>query len=286
MGRGAEAAGDRRTKVLPGPQGINNPEDPELKKSLTSITAFPVLAVLVLLTACAGTGDRKDDEQREGVIHMQMGSNYLHKGNIEMALFELTKASRLIPRDPDVHFALGTVHLLREEYELAIEEFRRTVDLKKDHADAYNNMGFAYLKTQSWDEAIQASRKALELVNYDTPERAMTIMGWAYYKKGEPAMALDMLGRALKIRDNQPDTENKIATIYLEEGRLDKARAILLDLAARVPKFASARLNLGIVYYKERDFVAARREFRAVLDLVERNSEEARLARGYLDLIE
>jgi len=217
---------------------------------------------------------------------MQMGSNYLNKGNIELAMFELTKAARLIPRDPEVHFALGTVYLLREEPELAVEEFQRTLELDKKHADAFNNLGYAYLKLGKWDEAIESCQKALDEVSYDTPERAMTIIGWAYYKKGESVRGLDMLKRALNIKDNQPDTENKIATIYIEEGRLDKAKIILSELAKRVPKFASARLNLGIVYYKERDFVAARREFKAVLDLVDRQSEEARLARGYMDLIE
>jgi type IV pilus assembly protein PilF len=205
---------------------------------------------------------------------------------VELALFELTKASRLIPRDPDVHFALGTVHLIREEPELAKEEFQKTLELDKKHADAYNNLGYAYLKLGQWDEAIESCQKALVEVNYDTPERAMTIIGWAYYKKGESARALEMLKRALNIKDNQPDTENRIATIYLEEGRLDKAKIILLDIAERLPQFANARLNLGIVYYKERDFVAARREFNVVVDLVDRESEEARLARGYLDLIE
>jgi Tfp pilus assembly protein PilF len=245
-----------------------------------------ILPLLFLIISCAGTSRQKMDEQREGEIHMQMGSNYLSKGNLELALFELTKASRLIPKDPDVHFALGTAHLLREEPELAKEEFIKTTQLDKRHADAFNNLGYAYLKLGMWDEAIESCQKALDEVSYDTPERAMTIIGWAYYKKGESARALDMLNRALNIKDNQPDTENRIATIYLEEGRLDKAKIILLDLVKRVPNFSSARLNLGIVYYKERDIVAARREFNAVVDLVDRQSEEARLARGYLDLIE
>jgi Tfp pilus assembly protein PilF len=217
---------------------------------------------------------------------MQMGSNYLNKGNIELAMFELNKAARLIPKDADVHFAIGTVHLLREEPELAVEEFLKTIEFNKNHADGYNNLGYAYLKLGRWDEAIESCQRALEEVSYDTPERAMTIIGWAYYKKGEPTRALDMLQRSLNIKNNQPDTENRVATIYLEEGRLDKARIILLDLVKRVPKFANARLNLGIVFYKERDYVAARREFNAVVDLVDRQSEEARLARGYLDLIE
>lgn len=246
---------------------------------LTLLLSFSILS-------CATTTKEKKDEQREGELHLQMGSNYLNNGDIELALFELTKASRLIPKNPDVHFALGTVYLIREEPELATEEFLKTVHLNRKHADAYNNLGYAYLKMGRWDDAIEACQKALEEVTYDTPERAMTIMGWAYYKKGDTVKALDILKRALNFRENQPDTENRIATIYLEEGRLDKAKVILVDLARRLPDFTGARLNLGIVYYKERDFVAARREFKAVMDLVDRNSEEARLARGYLDLIE
>jgi len=249
-----------------------------------AISLFLLLPMLLL--SCAGTSKQKENDRREGEIHMQMGSNYLNKGNVELALFELTKASRLIPKDPDVHFALGTVHLLREEPELAKDEFLEAIEFNPKHADAYNNLGFTYLKLGMWDQAIEACRKALDEVSYDTPERAMTIIGWAYFKNGESAKALDMLKRALNIKDNQPDTENRMATIYLEEGRLEKAKTILIDLINRAPKFANARLNLGVVYYKERDYMAAKREFKAVVDLVDRKSEEARLARGYLDLIE
>ena len=257
-----------------------------LKSYLRSLSIVLVLSVLVLTNSCASMQDQKENDRREGELHLQMGSNYLNKGNIELALFELTKASRLIPRDPEVHFALGTVHLLREEPDLAVEAFEKTIELDRKHADAYNNLGYAYLKLGKWDKAIESSQKALDQVNYDTPERAMTIIGWSYYKKGDSVRALDLLKRALNMKDNQPDTQNRIAMIYLEEGRLDKAKPILLELKKEVPKFASARLNLGIIYYKEKDFVAAKREFKTVVDLVDRNSEEARLARGYLDLIE
>jgi Tfp pilus assembly protein PilF len=258
----------------------------DLKSSIRFLSATMTITLILLTLSCSGTQSRRDEIRREGELHLQMGSNYLNKGKIELALFELTKAARLLPKNPDVHFALGTVHLLREEPELAVEEFKKTVEIDDRHADAYNNLGYAYLKLQMWDEAIMYCQKALDEVTYDTPERAMTIIGWAYYKKGDSVRALDMLKRALHIKDNQPDTENRIATIYLEEGRIDKARSILVDLVKDYPGFANARLNLGIVYYKERDLVAAKREFRSVLELVDRDSEEARLARGYLDLIE
>ena len=257
-----------------------------MKINVKTLSVMLILILTMSILSCAGTSRQKENDRSEGEVQLGEGTAALNKGNIELALFKLTKASRLIPKNPDVHFALGTVHLLREEPELAVEAFKRTIEIDKKHGDAYNNLGFAYLKLGKWDDAIKSCQKALDEVSYNTPERAMTIIGWAYYKKGESARGLSMLNRALDMKDNQPDTENRIATIYLEEGRFDKSKVILLDLTKRYPKFASARLNLGILYYKERDFVAARREFNAVVDLVDRKSEEARLARGYLDLIE
>ncbi len=117
-----------------------------MKRYLKILSISLVLLSHLLLLSCAGTQGQKENDRREGEIHMQMGSNYLNKGNVELALFELTKASRLIPRNPEVHFALGTVHLLREEPDLAVEEFNKTVDINRKHADAYNNLGYAYLK--------------------------------------------------------------------------------------------------------------------------------------------
>jgi type IV pilus assembly protein PilF len=245
-----------------------------------------ILLLFFVLAGCSGLDRKSEETAKEGEIHLQMGINYLHDENWERAHFELTKAVRMIPKNPDVHFALGTVNLLRGDIELAIAEFTRTIELDRSYADAYNNLGSAYLELERWDQAIEASSKALEQVQYETPEKALTIMGWAHYRKGDPARAVDLLGRALEISPHNPDAGNKLAMIYLEQGRIEKAKTILVDLVERIPSFANARLNLGIVYYKEKDVLAARKEFRAVLDLVDQKSDEARLARGYLDLIE
>ncbi len=244
------------------------------------------LVALLMILSCAGTSEKKNEIAREGEIHLQIGTNYLNKGNLEMAHFELNKAARMIPENPEVHFALGTVHVLREDLELAIKEFKRTIELDPHYADAYNNLAFSYLKSGRFDEAIQASENALQEVTYETPERALTIIGWANYQKGDPARALDYLRRALETRPNHPDAENKMATIFLEQGRTDKAKDILSGLVKRAPNFAGARLNLGIVYFKEKDFLAARKEFQAVLDLVDPKTDEGRLAQGYLDLLD
>ena len=257
-----------------------------MNKMRSFLTIIACLSLVAVIQSCAGSAETREENRREGDIHLQMGSNYLAKGNVEMAHFELTKATRLIPDSAEAHFALGTVHLLRTEYELSVEEFEKSIELDKTHADAHNNLGFAYMKLGRWDDAIEAGQKALDQVMYDTPERAMTIIGWSYHKKGESARGLEMLQRALNAKDNQPDTENKIATIYLEEGMIDKAKSVLLGLVKRIPEFSSARLSMGICFYKEKDYVAARREFRKVLELTDGQSEEARLARGYLDLIE
>lgn len=244
------------------------------------------LAVILLAAGCATTRNGGEDVKIEGERHLQEGNVHLSEGNLEMAMFELTKAERMIPGNPEVHFAIGTVYIFRDEPGMAVDEFRKTLKLNSHHADALNNMGYAYMLLGQYDEAIRYAQKAVDEVSYDTPERAFTIIGWSHYKNGNTAAGIDFLKRALLIRENQPDTENKLATIYIEEGRLDKARKVLEPLVQRVPRYGKARLNMGIVYYKEKKRQAAAAQFRAVLENSPEGSEEAGLARGYLDLVE
>lgn len=250
------------------------------------ILAIILATVILVVSSCASNSAKKAEDTREGDLHYQIGVTYLTKGNVEMANFELSKAVRLKPADPKVRFAMGTVFLYKGLAERAISEFREVIRLDPQYADAYNNIGAAYVRLGKWDLAIEACTKALNLIGYQTPEKALTIIGWSYFKKGDPAQAVDYLKRAMAIKEDLPDTSNKISEVYITEGQLDKAQGILSDLVKRYPKFIGARMNLGIAYYKLRDITGARKEFNAVLRLADSKSEVARLARGYLDLIE
>jgi len=255
-----------------------------LGRSLILTIAFT--AAMLVLISCASNPEKKADDSREGDLHYQIGVTYLAKGNVEMANFELSKAVRLMPADPKVRFAMGTVFLYKGQTDRAIVEFIEVIKLDPHHADAYNNLGAAYVRLEKWDMAIQACSKALDQIGYQTPEKALTIIGWYYFKKGDSTQALNYLKRALDIKADSPDTSNKISEVYLTEGNLEKAQRTLSELVRRYPKFIGARLNLGITYYKLRDLTGARKEFNAVLRLADRTSEVAGLARGYLDLIE
>ena len=245
-----------------------------------------LLFFTVFIASCVSTPEKKSVGTQEADLHLRIGINYLVKGNIEMADFELSKAERLNPRNPEVHFALGTVDIAKKEYARAIVQFNRTVAIDKDYADAYNNMGFAYLKLGQWDKAIQSSNKALKSIGYQTPEKALTIIGEAYYRKGDKGRAVEYLQRALAIDPKEPQSANTMARIYLEDGNVDKAKRILSGVIENHPNYANARLNMGIALYKEQDFRAAKKEFNKVLELVDKKSDEGQLARGYLDLIE
>ncbi len=245
-----------------------------------------ITSFLLILGSCASNPDQKAEDSREGDLHYQMGVTYLTKGNVEMALFELSKAVRLKPRDAEVRFALGTIYLFKGEPERAIGEFKQVIQLNPSHSDAYNNLGAAYVRIEKWDLAIDACQTALDQIGYQTPEKALTIIGWSYYKKNDPVNSIDYLKRALEIKPDSPDTANKMSEVYISEGRLDKAQAILADLVTSYPTYVSARLNLGITYYKMRDMIGAKKEFHAVLRLTDSKSDNAKLARGYLDLLE
>ncbi len=245
-----------------------------------------IITTLLILSSCASKPEQKAEDNRKGDLHYQMGVTYLNKGNVEMAFFELNKAVRLKPRDAEVRFAIGTVYLYKGEPERAIGELKEALRLNPTHADAYNNLGAAYARIEKWDLAIEACQKALDQIGYQTPEKALTIIGWSYYKKNDPVNSIGYLKRALEIKPGSPDAANKLSEVYISEGSLDKAQAILASLVTRYPEYVGARLNLGITYYKMRDIIRAKKELRAVLRLTDSKSDNAKLARGYLDLIE
>ncbi len=247
---------------------------------------LPLIFIVLTASCVTTTPEKKVTDAQEADLHLRIGINYLVKGNVEMADFELSKAARLNPHNAEVHFALGTVNIAKKEYDKAIVQFDRTIAIDKSYADAYNNMGFAYLKLEQWDKAIQACNKALKSIGYQTPEKALTIIGEAYYRKGDTGKATEYLQRALTINPKEPQSANTMARIYIEDGKVDKAKGILLKVIANHPGYANARLNMGIAYYKERDFRAAKKEFNKVLDLVDGKSADGQLARGYLDLIQ
>jgi type IV pilus biogenesis/stability protein PilW len=236
-------------------------------------------------TTSTGPSSKLDDPGTEAEIQYQSGVAAMAKGNWELAYFNLLKASRLSPKVAKIHYALGTTQLYRKDFEDARKELNETLRLDQKFADAYNNLGVVALRQEKWDEAIALLEKALLQIDYQTPEKALTNIGHAYFKKKDYPKALEYLNRALAIDPELEEARRNLAGVFLAAGRLDKARDLLLKILDHDPGYAAGHLQLGIVFYKNQETAKAKEEFAAVVKLVP-GSEDASTARSYLDLID
>ena len=156
--------------------------------------ALPPLA-LACVTACATTvSDRNRDTAR---INYDVGVASLEHGDSREALRALRIATDLDPTLPEAHNALGLVYHGMGKLDDALEHYHEAVRLKPTFSEAHNNLGTLLMDLGRYDEAIASFKVALSDILYATPTLAEGNMGWAYYKKGEVAQAVQHIGNAV-----------------------------------------------------------------------------------------
>ena len=155
---------------------------------------FLVYGVL-LASACATVVSEKSRETAR--INYDMGIASLNKGDSREALRSLLIAVKADPNLVEAHNALGLVFHAIGKQEQALLHYQKAIELNPKFSESYNNLGILLLDMGRYDEAISAFNSALADVLYPTPYLAEGNMGWAYYKKGELAAALEHIGNAV-----------------------------------------------------------------------------------------
>lgn len=232
-------------------------------KKRSEIIYVLTLVTVVLITGCL----RTPYDYQQARVHLDLGTAYIESGQYNAAMKELLQAEKRTPDDPRIHYFLGITYSGKGLNDKAIKEFRKAIDLKKDYSEAYNYLGTIYLKDGQWDKAIDSFDKALSNIVYDTPALALYNMGWAYYKKGDYAMALSKYYGAISREPNTvllPMLEKNMGLATLAQGRVDEAIQHFTNALKIEPEFMESQYWLGECYLKQRRMEEARAVFQVV----------------------
>lgn len=190
-----------------------------------------VLVTLILVSACA-TQSADDNElirdrQRAAESNTSLGLEYMNRGQYEVALGKLKKATRDDPDYAPAHTVLAVLYERIGELDLAGKHYRLAYEIDSEDGDVNNNYGVYLCKTGKRSKAMEHFRSALDDPFYSSPSVALTNAGSCAIQAGDMVSADEYLRRALKIDPNFPDTLLTMARLnYLEKNYL-KSRAFM-----------------------------------------------------------
>jgi type IV pilus assembly protein PilF len=241
---------------------------------------------LILCCALAGCAAKTVQDKHRAMLHLQIGTGHLEKGNYPGALSEFLRAYDLDPGNPLVHNQLGLGYFLRGQLEKAEKSFREAVKLDRKFTEARNNLGRTLIELKRYKEAVHELKTAAKDLVYTEPEKTYANLGLAYFHMADYQNAEKSLLESLKLRRKNCLALNYYGRSLYELSAYDKAAESLdqaMDACKAVkledPYYFSAlsymkigdraqavaRLEQGLAAFPEGQYAA---KARSMLDLL------------------
>ena len=206
-------------------------------------------------------------------LHFERGLenefNLIYKSAIEEYKKAVEEYNNLI----EIYKHLGILAGQKDTPEHGIQFYQRMVDTKKSLSNAYQHLGEVYRKSGIIDKSINSFQKACE-VNPDS---------WSiYYNLGLSYSSIDTLfedavdafKKSLEIDSTNADVHYHLGMIYGKFGKLANHIWELQKAVKMNPDYARARIDLGIAYYNNKQYLSAWEQVKAAEKLGHKISED------------
>ncbi len=198
--------------------------------------------VASLGVGCATTTTTLSDEELseigQAIAVRDVGIDHLAGGRTAMAIRKLQQALAMNPDDPETVLWLGEAYRRKGLLARAEEQLIEAIDLSssdptgRTHQETILNLSALYIQMKRYDDAIVQSEILIQDPTFSSPWRALTNRGWAQFQLGD----------------------------------YDDAQLSYDDALDFFPMYWPARLNLGILEQKRRNYVEAVRQYEMALE--------------------
>jgi type IV pilus assembly protein PilF len=191
----------------------------------------PLLAVQLLLSACASSAEREAERERvEKLVltYAQLGGAYLQRGQLDVAREELAKALALDPTSGPANNVMAVLQWKLKNYPVAEEHFRTALDADAKSSSAHHNYGAFLCDRGRVDEGARELEKAANDPLYPLGAEVNVNAGICMLKKGATKLAEQYFREALRGNPQHARALYEMARISLETGEPLRARGFLL----------------------------------------------------------
>ncbi|MCF8105563.1 MAG: tetratricopeptide repeat protein [Desulfohalobiaceae bacterium] len=255
------------------------------KRTENSIRYISVLLLLVaIVSGCSGLQVRESARQKEVRARMDLSKSHLRNGQPRRGLQELLRIKDRARNIPEFHFLMGLTRMQLREQESAAEHFKQAVDLNPEYGEAWNNLGQVLVSLDRFDEAEQAFQRALAIPTYLTPEYPAYNLARLEEKRGRTDHVLKYAALSLEENERYSPAYILLADVWLEKGNIQKAIEWLEEGLKVVPNNIALMLPLAENHLRLGQKSHAKQWFARILE-IDPDSEEAQVARDYLDIL-
>lgn len=170
---------------------------------------------------------------------------------------------------------IAEIHIEFQEFDLAIKNYLEVLEIYPDDISVKKKLVILYQATSNYDSLITLANEILQVSNEQdklwTLQQLMDV--YNTMKDYEKALEYANLIREHQLSDEIESNEN-IAKILLEEGKIDSCIELLISLIAENPENIDIKKSLAKAYETKNDFDAAIDIYNNILDLVSANQVE------------
>ncbi len=233
-----------------------------------------LLSAALLATGCSGAEDRL-------ARYQERGQQFFAEGNFDKARVEFSNVLQIDPKNAQARFMAGRIAEKQGNPRDAVGHYQAAIDSDPNLAEARAALGRIFLFGGLPDRALELVETGLA-VTPDNPQ-LLTVRGAAKGQLGDKTGALADAEAAFKAAPADEYVIALLASLYRQNGQLDRAIDVLHTGVAQLPLNVDLRVILADLEYQQKNLVAAEEQLRKTVELqpaVVANWQ--RLARFYL----
>jgi tetratricopeptide (TPR) repeat protein len=223
----------------------------------------------VFLAACASTAQRKAAEnERSPQYQYEKAVVCMQYNMVDEAFKYLQAALALDPRHSLALNLQGLAQMIKGNLPAAVTSFQASIAVNPNFSEAQNNLGTALQESNRLDEAETAFKNAFAL---DENYNASYNLAKMAYTKGRYEEALGWIQKSL-AKYNRSLLAFNLQGLTLEAlERLDEAVASYQLALKLVPNEPNVQYNLGVAYFKKKDYDRAKEIMTRILEELVKN---------------
>ncbi len=170
------------------------------------------------------------DIQQRAKVHTELGSLYLQKGSVAVALDEARIALSVDSNYAPAHNLMGLAYMQLRENASAEKSFEQALGVAPTDPEINNNFGWFLCQTGREQRSLTYFNVAIKSPLYSTPAMPNTNAGMCLLRIKDDKSAEEYFMRALRLDPGNARAIYFLADISFRQGRLAAARLHLAEL--------------------------------------------------------